>query len=293
MNIKYLQHHEIDKFKWDRCVNKSFNGIIYAYSWYLDIVSKGWDAIVDGDYEAVFPITHNKKFGFNYLYQPFFTQQLGVFSVKKLTQDITNVFIEAIPSKYKLIEINLNTFNKFSTNSFRSKLNDNYELDLIPSYDSIYRAYSSNTKRNIKNALRNNVTITVGVNPQDVINIFRRNKGRFVSGLASKQYVLLLELIKKLIYMGKAQVWGAYDNRKKLCAGVFFSATNKDAKNNGAMSLLIDRYISKNSESNLTLDFEGSNNANLARFYASFGSKKCTYLSVRKNNLPWFIKWLK
>jgi hypothetical protein len=64
-------------------IARSFNGIVYAYSWYLDIVSPGWDALVKDDYKSVMPLTWRKKYGIKYLYQPFFTQQLGVFSSDK------------------------------------------------------------------------------------------------------------------------------------------------------------------------------------------------------------------
>ena len=41
------------------------------------------------------------------------------------------------------------------------------------------------------------------------------------------------------------------------------------------------------------LDFEGSNDENLARFYMSFGSQEMKYATVRINRLPWYVKWLK
>ena len=59
--IKYLQHKEIDKAKWDACIEQAPNGLIYSYSWYLDAMSKHWDALVLKDYEAVMPLTWNKK----------------------------------------------------------------------------------------------------------------------------------------------------------------------------------------------------------------------------------------
>ncbi|OIP03307.1 MAG: hypothetical protein AUJ97_04685 [Bacteroidetes bacterium CG2_30_32_10] len=61
MEIRYLKHKEIDKDKWDNCIEKAFNGIIYAYSWYLDIVSENWDALIEDDYKTVFPLTQKKK----------------------------------------------------------------------------------------------------------------------------------------------------------------------------------------------------------------------------------------
>ncbi len=151
--IKYLTYNEIDKTRWDDCISNAFNGIIYAYSWYLDIVCPSWDALVEDDYERVFPLTNGKKSGINYLFQPFFTQQLGVFSKSKLNEKNIENFIENIPHKYKFAEINLNTFNKISDEKYHLIPNLTHELDLIPPYEATYNHYSENTKRNIRLAI--------------------------------------------------------------------------------------------------------------------------------------------
>ena len=58
----FLKHDKIDKVKWDNCISRSVNGHIYARSWYLNIVSPDWDALIEGDYEAVMPLTWKRKF---------------------------------------------------------------------------------------------------------------------------------------------------------------------------------------------------------------------------------------
>src|ERR1043166_572384 len=106
--IHYLEHSAIDKPKWDRCIESSANGMIYASSWYLDLVSPGWNALVEHDYQSVFPLTRRKKFGFHYLCQPPFTQQLGLFGRESSgNEEHILQFCGSIPTKYKLIEINL------------------------------------------------------------------------------------------------------------------------------------------------------------------------------------------
>jgi hypothetical protein len=65
--IRYIKHSEIEKNLWDKTVESSVNSIIYGYSWYLDVVSPGWDCLVYGDYDVVFPLTWNKKYGIKYL----------------------------------------------------------------------------------------------------------------------------------------------------------------------------------------------------------------------------------
>ena len=54
--IKYIKHKDVDKTKWDQCIARSSNGFIFAYAWYLEIVCENWDALIEGDYETVFPL---------------------------------------------------------------------------------------------------------------------------------------------------------------------------------------------------------------------------------------------
>src|ERR1044071_9207251 len=93
-HIQYLTYKEIDKVKWDACIDNADNGLIYAYSFYLDHLALHWDALVFNDYEIVMPLTWNKKYGIYYLYQPFLTAQLGVFG-KNISEEIFSKFLKA------------------------------------------------------------------------------------------------------------------------------------------------------------------------------------------------------
>jgi hypothetical protein len=304
MEIRYLQHNEIDKIKWDKCIAKAFNGIIYAYSWYLDIVSENWDALIEGDYNTVFPLTQRIKYNVNYLYPPFFTQQLGVFSVDKLQEEKVGKFIKAIPVKFKFVEINLNKYNKLKNTKYLLIPNKTHEIDLINTYQQLYENFSTNTKRNIKKALNQKISIQKNTSPNDIIKLFRNNRGKDINTLSEKDYIRLNRLINMLIQKKKAEIWSAYNSKGELSAGVFFvnsnnktiflfSGRNAEAKENGAISYIINQYIFENSQKNLILDFAGSNDINLARFYKSFGSKECIYYQLKINKLPWFYRLLK
>ena len=115
--IKVLKHNKIDKTRWDDCINKSFNGNVYALSWYLDIIHPEWDALVENNYERVMPLTSSRKFGLSYMFQPFFAQQLGVFSTSQLSQEDVERFINAIPKQYLLTQYRLNSYNKVDYDS--------------------------------------------------------------------------------------------------------------------------------------------------------------------------------
>jgi len=69
-----------------------------------------------------------------------------------------------------------------------------------------------------------------------------------------------------------------------------FSGATGEARENGAMSLLTDDYIREHAGRELVLDFEGSLDKNLARFYRGFGSEECVFLRVQINRLPLLLK---
>src|SRR6056297_1897646 len=94
--INYYLHKNIDKQKWDNCIQHAHNELIYAYSWYLDIVSPHWDALIQGDYEMVMPLPKKRKYRITYLIQPLFTQQLGIFYKKPLTSKEIQPFFDYI-----------------------------------------------------------------------------------------------------------------------------------------------------------------------------------------------------
>jgi len=307
--IQYLKHNQIDFDKWDLCIDRAINGIIYPYSFYLNQVTPGWEALIFGDYKAVMPLPVKKRLGFWYVIQPPFTQQLGVFAEMPVSEELLQSFINAVPPKFKYININLNTFNLLTNSS--SKKHSTYELDLLTAYDYIAEGYSSQTIRNLKKSRKEKVCIYKNNEPDIIIETFRKYKGKEIKHWNDKHYLTLKHLIYSGLYRGDAELYSAYDARNTFCAGiVFFTSHNKSilifsgstpsARSNGAMTAIIDRFINDHSGQHLTLDFEGSSEKNLARFYAGFGSKECVFLQLEMNNFPAFIKpiinlyfWLK
>ncbi|MFP4289309.1 MAG: GNAT family N-acetyltransferase [Bacteroidales bacterium] len=303
--IEFYENEKIDLEKWDECIERSINGIIYPYSYYLNQVSPGWCALILNDYEAVMPLPVKKKWGVNYIMQPVFVQQLGVFSPDTVHEEQLHEFIAAIPSKYKFINLNLNTYNQFKSNTSKISVSRRrtYELDLISPYEKLFANYSTNAKRNLKKAEKAKVFVTRNSEPQNIIDLFRQNKGKDFKMLNNQIYEMLRHLAYSSIHRGNAIAYAAFSSNNTLCAGVIFfhshkksvlifSGNNEEAKKNGAMTAIIDHYIRDYAGQNITLDFEGSNNESLARFYSSFGSKECVYLQLRINKFPVIIQTL-
>jgi len=298
--IKYLENEHIDKKKWDECIYHSVNARIYAYSWYLTVVAPDWSALILDDYQAVFPIITGNKMGVKYIYQPVFTQQLGLFTPLLLTEELLDKFLIELKSIAPLIQMNLNSHNKIKKGVIEIQKKANHELDLISPYGILKKNYSKNTKRNIKKAEKAELTIFKNLKPETIIELFRSNKGKAVQNLGDADYNKLNHLLYKAIGMNMAEIWGVFTKENSLCAGAvfikdyrrfifLFSATNQEAKEYGAMPFLIDSFIEAYAETKTILDFEGSNDPNLARFYKSFGSSLIHYPHIFHNQLPWYI----
>jgi hypothetical protein len=295
--ISYLKHNEIDKQKWDECILNSVNRRPYAFSWFLDIVSPEWEALTMNNYEAVFPLTLNRKWGIRYLYQPYFAQQLGLFSREHLTPPLVEQFLQAIPARFSFIHIHLNCMNKVDPERYHLIPRLNQELDLIPEYNSIFSAYNQNTRRNIRKALDQNLTIQRRVDPDELITLFKDNYGRNEIAIKFHHYSTLRLLINYCLKNTFSLTLGAYLPDNTLCAGVFFlrdrdrviyhfAASDKNARENGAMFLLVDMFIKEHSGKPLILDFEGSSDQNVARFYKGFGARETSFNEVVINRMP-------
>jgi hypothetical protein len=304
LEITHLKHSQIDKAKWDECIDHSTNRIVYARSWYLDIVCPGWEALVAADYEMVMPLTSGNKYGIKYLYQPFFTQQLGIFSKKEPDQKLDEEFLISIPAEFRYVDIALNKWNRCQLTEFQAWSNVNYELKLDKPYTELANGYSSNTKRNIKKATQSNLSILNDVKTGELIQLFRNNMGKGIKNLKTGHYEHLKQIMDYSLSEQNAEIYGVNSVQGELCAGAFFlksydsyiflfSATNEESKENGAMFMIIDQFIRKHAGERMILDFEGSNIKSLGRFYKSFGADEFNYQRIKKNNLPGLLKLFK
>lgn len=293
--IQYLTHNQINLTKWDATIAECGN--IYAYSWYLDIVHPGWEALVEDDYQSVMPLTGGKKFGVNYLYQPYFVQQLGVFSRQPLSSEKTEAFLKAIPSKYRFAEIRLNESNILSERFEGIEYHRNVILYLNRDYNSIRENYHTNTKRNLAKAEEHNLQLIFNVIPYHVVALFRDNRGATIERWGDTEYGTLISLGKTAQNRNSAFILGVNEkgDGEILCAALFmkangritflFSGLNEKGKERQAMTYLLDQVIRKYANQPFILDFEGSDDENLARFYLGFGGVEAQYPSYSFNRL--------
>jgi len=297
--IYYKQRSEIDTGKWDHCISNAANGLIYAYSFYLDHAADNWHALVLNDYEAVMPLPWRKKFGIYYLYQPYFTAQLGVFG-QNITADLLEKFLHAIPSKFRLWEFSLNHGNLFALKDYNLLQRLNYVLSLNQSYENLYANYRENIKRNIKKSIQYGCTIQTDIEVNKIIELAKLQPNAGPEN-ELKKFEQLYSLLKK---RSMAKAYGVFSNKNELLASCVFTFSHSRAyyilvgnhpngRTLGASHALIDAFIKDHAGQDLLLDFEGSDIRNLAFFYSSFGATEEKYPAIKLNRLPWYIRWMK
>jgi hypothetical protein len=292
MEIHHLAHNEIDFQKWDSCIQNACNTLVYAESWYLDVVSPNWEALIAGDYDFVMPLPVKRKFGILFLVQPPLTQQLGIFSANSIDENIVSQFIQKIP--YISYHLNLNEKNLFS----KSVKRKNFILKLDKDYSTLASSYSSNTKRNVKNAFRyTDVIINTDISLNEFWKLYESTEKNYK--MPPDTYIF--ELTKKLYERNRLTVSGVLNLDNEMIAGVCWlhspsrliylvSASNKEGKDHLAMFKMVDEIIKKYANSTILLDFAGSNINSIARFYKGFGAKLYDYYEIKRLSINDFIK---
>lgn len=283
MDIRHLSHHEIDIYKWNQIIDSAANHLCYAYSWYLDAVSPGWEALISADYQFVMPLPVKRKYGITYVVQPILTQQLGVFSSDKITEEIILEFISMIP--YRSYALHLNAENPY----FKAEKRPNFILNLQQPLVDLRSAFSKNTKRNIDKSLKMNLILDENINIDSFIQFHDSIDKFFVSKNKSIVNSLFISASKH----NMLNITGVKNKNQELLAAValiisnnrityLMAASNLEGKQTSAMFLLINFIVEKFANKSFVLDFEGSTVEGIARFYKSFGAKLSPYFIIQK-----------
>ena len=253
------------------------------------------------DYSSVFPLTEGRKAGVHYLFQPFFTQQLGLFSRCPMDVELADSFMNAIPVRFRYTDIQVTPGFMPSNADVKLTPRVNHELSLQNSFEVIGSGYSQNTKRNIRKSIASGVTIQHIVSADELVKLFRLNFGEQEGKLRDVHYGQMNALMKTSMEKGCGSVWGAFDKQGVLSASAFFladgdrvyflfAASAHEARENGAMFRLIDQFIREFAGKPLILDFEGGNDPKLGRFYKSFGASEVPYHRLIRSRLPVLLK---
>ncbi len=305
-NIQHVPNKKIDRQKWDHAVLNSVDGKIYATCAWLDNMCAGWNALVLGDYKTIMPLPAKRKWRINYLAQPPFTQQLGLFSTKKITPTIYLQFITLAQKLYPFGEIAVHLPQNFPKENFTIDIRKNYLLDLSVGYAQIQANYSNDlAKKNLQRSKKFNLQYVVSADVDNAVQLFKDLYGDRTPHVTDKNYQQLLYLAKEMLEKKQAFVREVKlpNSNALLACGLFFkyenriyniaSSTLPDGRTMEANHFLFDQLIQEFAGTNTILDFEGSDLPGVERFYKKFGAILAPYYFIKWNNLPKLIRLFK
>lgn len=293
INYIIYKNEEIDKVRWDKYIGSTHNPRVYALSWYLDIVSPGWQALIFGDWNCVVPLPCKVKYGLKYLIQPLFCQQLGVFSSDKLTTSMIDDVLSVLKSHFCFLSYS------FSTNTpiFEgASTRVSYELALAGDYDSLRKNFSSGHKKNITKSLRHGTVVERSNDYQPMVDLLRKMyEVKNVDGVKEFHYQMLNDIFKYAVENNSASLYFARNVEGDIIGGAFFlrylrrhvifSARINEGFSKRVGFLLVDAFLKDYAGSGDILDFAGSDMKGIAEFNEGWGSQKLEY-PVCKN--IWF-----
>lgn len=276
-SFQKIKRKNLDLEKYSKAIQQALNYRVYAEYWYLDtLTDEKWECWVWDDYEAVMPVPLQYKFGFKFVLQPTYCQQLGVFYKEEIPEELFREF-EKILHKYRVRSYCFNEENTEKYNPTGEK-KVNYVLDLGSSYEEIYKSYRKDRKKNIQKGIAENIEINETIEIEKYFelidkyypNVHRPSK-RLLQNLSERN--LLLQYTATVDEnLNNHRIFLVAKNRVFVLA----SARNKDSKVDLSSSL-IDLIIQKYSLSDKILDFEGSMIKGVAKFNEGFGAIKKIY----------------
>ncbi len=306
MEIKFIKRENIDKLKWDSCVHYAGNGNVYGYTWFLDNACEQWDGLVEGDYESVFPLVWNTKLlGNKQLYQPILCQQLGIYSVHMRSPARLRNFINAIPSDIKFINIDLNEENNVKLDdSFQLTPRSNFLLNLNRPFEEIQKGYSKSLNKSLKKASKFDFISSGNYKPETIVDLFVQTQKEIGNEVDNHTRHALHRIMYNAMHRGRGSILANTDMDGNILAATFLiyshkriiyflAASTKEGKRRCAMHYLLDNFFYANAGRPLTFDFEGSSLPGIATFFKAFGAAESKYYNLYKNNLPFWVKWVK
>lgn len=300
--IRHLTHGMIDKAEWDRLLLRCPDRLWYMQSWVLDLCCPQWEALVSDD-GSIMPLIWRRKFGVDYLYQPYAVQQQGVFTPNR-TRDTDQAFLNAVPERFRYWDIHVNSVMHVRVGpDIRTTTAHTQDLLLDKDPSALRAAYSKGHLRNLRKAGDNPPVVHTNVGVQEFVSLFDRTTGRRFKNIPQGGMLLLERLLAGARERGQCTLTGVRE-RGMLVAGACFvewegrsillkSANDEQGVKVQAMFHIVDRYITEHAGTGVLLDFAGSNTESTARFNQGFGARSSVYLRLVRNRLPAPIKWLK
>ena len=294
--INIIPSRQIDKEKWDDCIKRSANNLIYAHSYYLDQLADNWHGIVVNDYDCVMPVPWKKKFGIRYCYDVPFIQQLGYFTADDVD---SKILVEAFFGFIKYGHYNFNYNNHTIAGMSGVKTATNFIIDLIDK-ETIINNFTKGFKQSLQNALANDLSYSTATSVQ-AIEMYKDLHSHSLKNISDADYKNLTALAKTLSLQDKCFVRKIINKDRQTLSIVLLlkdekrlyniiNATNSEGRKTEANYFLYAQLFNEFAGQRLLFDLEGSDLPGVKSFYKKLGAIDQPYYRIKINKLPFPIK---
>jgi hypothetical protein len=303
MSITYVHHKDINPQKWNAVIVQSPWPLVYGLYEYLNTVcDQQWDALIFNDYEAVFPLPYKKKFGFKYIVQPLFCQQLGAFgsSLNVKTLD----FLIAIPKRFFRVRLQLNPYfdgqtnhGQFNHGGIKSIFT---RVEITPKTNLTIRLieslnYNKDCLKNLSRLSTHDIEYrTNHISIHTAIDIYKGAWGEQNPGIGQNEYNKLARACSS-DHSFTVSAHSKIDGRvlgaaiflktpecSRCCIHYVCAGPTEIGKSIGVMHGIIDFVLKQYQGQNVLFDFEGSSIASVASFYKKFGASEEPFLYFKR-----------
>jgi len=238
---------------------------------------KEWDAIVEGDYETVFPLIPSDS---AILTTPATIQELGIYSINVLSIPRVKAILEAIPASYQQYKFTLNAgINWPADFSIKPTKVHNHQLSLNTDYESIAEEYAETIHDQMDQARANRLILTSNLKPEKVADFYRiHTKDKMDLNYNFHAYQ---RIMYNALHRGNGFASGIMNKKQEYLACGFFifshgkimrliSNVSQNGFKQGANALLFDMLIRGNATRPVLLDFNSFEEKSFAK---DFGAK--------------------
>ncbi len=285
--------HTVEQDKWDRCIAKHPNGLIYSRYDYLDNICDNWHGMVIGDYEAVMPLPWRKKYGFRYFYTPPFIQQLG------LTGDIEHLDLEILTRKIRQFawygDLMLNFSNAAFAEAVKARQKTNFIITLKNGYDKIRESYSYDLKQTLQ-TIQAGLIYTHDYDYLSAITAYQKNYASRMPHISEDCFSRFALLCRQFFQEGNCMARSVRNEKGAILSNVLLLKDSKriyhlinttitEGRQMHSNHLLLDQLLRELSGRDLLFDFEGSELEGVKTFYKKFGGYSQPYFHYSRNFL--------
>jgi hypothetical protein len=245
-----------------------------------------------GDYEGIYPIVPQQKFGVSYTHMPFLTR---TFVPIGFNEQQVAVLVKYLAQRFSYLQL----AGVLLDSPYEQQIRRYQVLDLTTFSLS---QCSENHRRQYKKAAQQGFELETLVNPEGLIALFRRVKGAEFTHLKDADYNILARLMGEANRRGVLRQFSLREKGELVGAAAYLEVNGQvlylkgsitpEAMKVGGMVYLHVEAMKTLAPACSQLDFGGSNAKGLGDFNRKFGARDVEYLLLIKNSLAKPLAWL-